>query len=165
MRGVGDKICDLWAGSMLAHFCRQYRNGSGVTPERVDRHCHTQHPWAVQGHHIKNNPAFQVLHHNIERIDNMSILRGLYNGKIIPWERREPHSAERLELVRKIEIEERYFMEKMSLDDCQRFQALTRMQSSLSILGEEDVFSYGFTLGLLLAMEVTEEADLLYNGK
>lgn len=95
----------------------------------------------------------------------MSIIRSLYNGKIIPWERREPHSEERLELVRKIEIEERYFMEKMSLDDCQRFQALTRLQSSLSMLTEEDVFSYGFTLGLLLAMEVTEESDLLYNGK
>ncbi|MGL5436125.1 MAG: DUF6809 family protein [Lachnospiraceae bacterium] len=95
----------------------------------------------------------------------MSILRGLYNGKIIPWERREPHSEERLELVRKIENGERYFMEKMSLDDCQRFQALTRLQSSLSMLTEEDVFSYGFTLGLLLALEVTEESDLLYNGK
>ncbi|MDL2233254.1 hypothetical protein LJC63_06710, partial [Ruminococcaceae bacterium OttesenSCG-928-L11] len=136
LRKAGDKYGSEWVGISPPIFCR-IKTGSGVTPERVDRHCHTQHPWAVQGHHIKNNSAFQVLRHNIERIDNMSILRGLYNGKIIPWERREPYSAERLELVRKIEIEERYFVEKMSLDDCQRFQALSNLQSSLSILGEE----------------------------
>ena len=90
-----------------------------------------------------------------------NVLRGLYNGEIIPWERREPHSAERLELVRKIEEEERYFMDKMSLDDCKRFQALINLYSSLSMSGEEDVFSYGFTLGLLLGFEVEEEAKLL----
>lgn len=92
-----------------------------------------------------------------------NVLRGLYNGKIIPWERREPYSAERLELVRKIEEEERYFMDKMSLDDCQRFQALINLYSSLSMSGEENVFSYGFTLGLLLGFEVEEEAKLLQN--
>jgi hypothetical protein len=92
-----------------------------------------------------------------------NILRGLFNGNIIPWERKEPRSEELLETVRKIEEEERYFMEKMSLDDCQRFQAYSNLHSHLSSHGEENLFSYGFTLGLLLARDVMEEAKLLSN--
>jgi len=90
-----------------------------------------------------------------------NILRGLYNGKIIPWERREPHSKERLEVIRKIEEEERYFIEKMSLDDCQRFQKLTRICSELTSSEEENTFAYGFTLGALLMMDVMKEAENL----
>jgi len=41
-----------------------------------------------------------------------SILRGLYNGKIIPWERHEKHSPEFLKVIGKIESDERYFTEK-----------------------------------------------------
>ena len=93
-----------------------------------------------------------------------NILRGLYNGKIIPWERKDPHSVEQLELVRKIEEEERYFLQKLPQDDCERFQSLMRLYSDLSSHTEEDVFSYGFTLGLLLALDITEEAKLLENG-
>ena len=59
-----------------------------------------------------------------------SILRGPYNGKIVSWERHEKHSPELLKIVNKIESEERYFIEKMSLDDCQRFQAFSNLQSS-----------------------------------
>jgi len=93
----------------------------------------------------------------------VNILRGLYNGKIIPWERREPRNEELLEIVRKIEYEERYFMEKMSLDDCQRLQALSNLYSAMTTVGEENVFSYGFTLGLLLTMDVMKEAEIICN--
>ena len=91
----------------------------------------------------------------------MDILRGLFNGKIVPWERREPRSEAFLEIIRKIEAEERYFTQKMSLDDCQRFQALTKIHSELSSFEEENIFSYGFTLGLLLMMDVMKEAENL----
>ena len=91
----------------------------------------------------------------------MSILRGLFNGKIIPWERREPRSEALLEIIRKIEDEERYFTQKMSLDDCQRFQALSKQYSELSSIEEENIFSYGFTLGLLLMMDVMKETENL----
>ena len=90
-----------------------------------------------------------------------SILRGLYNGKIIPWERREPRNEALLEIVRKIEDEERYFVQKMSLDDCARFQTLSKMYSELSSIGDENTFSYGFTLGLLLMMDVMKETENL----
>jgi len=93
-----------------------------------------------------------------------SILRGLYNGKIIPWERKEPRNEKLLEIIRKIEDEERYFIQKMSLDDCQRFQALSKLYSELSSIEEENIFSYGFTLGLLLMMDVVKEAENLCNN-
>ena len=97
-------------------------------------------------------------------IDMDSILRGLYNGKVIPWERRETHSPEMLKIVHDIESEEKYFMEKMSLDDCQRFQALSNLHLALSSSGEDNIFAYGFTLGMLMAADVMKEADAI-NGE
>ena len=93
-----------------------------------------------------------------------SILRGLYNGDIIPWERRNPHSEKHRAILRKIEDEERYFMAKMSLDDCQRFQELAHLHTELSTAEEDHLFSYAFTLGMLLAMDVVKEAEVVYNG-
>ena len=92
-----------------------------------------------------------------------SILRGLYNGKIIPWERRQPENKAVSDIVRKIEKEERYFIEKMSLDDCQRFQALSDLHLALTSSDEDGIFSYGFTLGMLLMMDVMEEAETIGN--
>ncbi len=92
------------------------------------------------------------------------ILRGLYNGRIIPWERRSPPNDRQREILGKLEDEERYFMSKMSLDDCERFEALSQLQTELSIIGEEQLFSYAFTLGLLLAMDVVKESEVVYNS-
>ncbi len=93
-----------------------------------------------------------------------SILRGLYSGDIIPWERRNPDSEKQREILRKLEDEERYFMAKMSLDDCQRFQALSSLHMELSTAEEENLFSYAFTLGMLLAMDVMKEAEVVLGG-
>lgn len=92
-----------------------------------------------------------------------SVLRALFNGKIIPWERRERQTNELLETVRQIEEEERYFSQKLSPDDCERFQKLARLRSDLESIEGENDFSYGFTLGLLLALDVEKEAELLCN--
>lgn len=91
-----------------------------------------------------------------------SILRDLHNGNVIPWERRNPRNEEQLEIVRKIESEERYFMEKMSLDDCKRFQDLSNLHSLLSNMDEDDFFSYSFSLGALLIMDVMKEAETIF---
>ena len=92
------------------------------------------------------------------------VLRGLYNGHIIPWERRCLPDNRQREILRRLEDEERYFTAKMSLDDCERFEALLRLNAELSIIGEERLFSYAFTLGLLLAMDVVKEAEKVYNS-
>ena len=90
-----------------------------------------------------------------------SVLRGLFRGEILPWERGNPQGEKYLEIVRRIEDEERYFAQKMSLDDCGRLQALAQLYAELGAEEEESVFSYGFTLGLLLALDVTREAQVL----
>lgn len=92
------------------------------------------------------------------------ILHGLYNGDIIPWERRNPNSEMHREILHKIENEEQYFMAKMSLDDCQRFQALSSLHMQLSTAEEDTLFSYAFTLGMLLTMDVMKEAEGILNG-
>ena len=90
-----------------------------------------------------------------------SILQGLYTGDIIPWERRSPPDDRQREILRKLEDEERYFMAKMSLDDCDRFQKLSQLQAELAVIGEEQLFSYAFTLGLLLAADVASQVEAI----
>lgn len=90
-------------------------------------------------------------------------MHGLYNGDIIPWERRNPQSEQQHELLRKIEDEEQYFMAKMPSEDCQRFQELSHLHMELSIVEEDNLFSYAFSLGMLLTMEVTRKADNIFN--
>ena len=86
------------------------------------------------------------------------ILRGLFNGKIIPWERRSPVSKKQHELLRQIESEEQYFADKLPPEDFERFQALSRLHMELSTVEEDNIFAYSFTLGMLLMMDVTNEA-------
>lgn len=94
---------------------------------------------------------------------NREILRGLFNGKIIPWERRNPNNEKQREILQKIESEERYFISKMSLDDCARFQELAHLHMELVSAGEDDIFAYSFTLGMLLMMDVAKEAETIFN--
>ena len=93
-----------------------------------------------------------------------SILHGLYSGDTIPWERRSPHSEKHRALLHKIEAEERYFTAKMSPEDCARFEELSHLHMDLAYIGEEQLFSYAFTLGMLLALEVSDSADGLFNN-
>ncbi len=93
-----------------------------------------------------------------------SILRSLYKGDIIPWERRNPNSEKHREILRKIEDEERYFMAKMSLDDCERFQVLSSLHMQFFTAEEDNLFSYAFMLGMLLTMDVMKEAEGILNG-
>jgi hypothetical protein len=93
-----------------------------------------------------------------------SILCSLYNGDITPCERRNPNNEKYREIQQKIEDEERYFMAKMSLDDCQRFQALSDLYTKLSLVEEESLFSYAFMLGMLLMMDAIKEAEEVLNG-
>lgn len=48
-------------------------------------------------------------------------------------------------------------MEKMSLDDCQRFERLENLYSEAAHDEENDIYSHGFTLGALLMQEIMEK--------
>jgi len=83
-----------------------------------------------------------------------NILHSLYNGDFKAWERQPVRTPESIAVSRKIEAENRYFMEKMSLDDCQRLQALESLYHSSSHFEQMDAFSYGFKLGTILMCAV-----------
>ena len=89
------------------------------------------------------------------------MLREMYNGKIIPYERRNRLAAEQLEIVHKIDAEEKYFVEKLSPDDCERFKALSNLYSMLSTSDESEIFAYGFSVGMLLMVDVMNEAKIV----
>lgn len=91
------------------------------------------------------------------------ILRGLFNGDVIPWERRVPNNPKRDELLERIEREEKYFTSKMSPDDCARFRELENIQMKLAVLEDEDVSAYSFSLGVMLMMDVAKESELFCN--
>jgi len=86
-----------------------------------------------------------------------NILHDLYNGKFSAWERRPVRTEESKALNRKIEDEKRYFMQKMSLDDCQRFEALEAMYCQVSDFEQADAFAYGFRLAIMLILSVFME--------
>ena len=72
-----------------------------------------------------------------------SILHDLYYGKIIPCERRNLKKDEEQEIVRRIAEEEKYFADKMSPDDCVRFQNLSELYSKLLEMEESEISVFG----------------------
>lgn len=93
-----------------------------------------------------------------------SIMQALFDGQIIPWERRSNHSPERKELEEKIESEKQYFLEKMSAEDGKRFEELERLYHQATFDEEVNTYSHGFTLGTLLMMEVLQKKEEVING-
>jgi len=85
------------------------------------------------------------------------ILDTFLYGRGIQWEYRANMSDERRDVERKIDNEKRYFMEKMSLDDCQRFKELEELYQRENT----DICSYSFTMGVLLALEIMEKKQAL----
>ena len=92
------------------------------------------------------------------------MLKDIYYGRIIPWERRNRKAAEQHEIVRKIDAEENYFESILSEEDRQRFKALSNLISELATTSEAEIFSYGFSMGLLLMAEVMDEAEIMKKG-
>ena len=89
------------------------------------------------------------------------MMKDLYYGKAIPWERRNRLAAEQHEIVRQIDAEESYFDGILSAEDQQRFKALTKLYSELSMSSEVEIFSCGFSMGLILMAEAANEAKNL----
>ena len=95
-----------------------------------------------------------------------TILRDLYYGQIVPWERKPVRTEEYLEIHRKIEEVNQYFMQKMSMDDCERFQSLENLYGLSSSDEQFDAFSYGFQLGVaLMCAALLDENGSAFEGK
>ena len=83
-----------------------------------------------------------------------NILNDLYYGKLSGWERRPVRTVEFREINSKIESEKQYFVSKMSLDDCQRFQALENLYSQSHSLDEFDAYCAGVKFAVMLMSAV-----------
>lgn len=83
----------------------------------------------------------------------------MFYGGIAAFSRRATPSVERTRINQKIEDEQRYFVSKMSLDDCQRFEALSNLYAQANSFEERDSFAYGFRLGTMLMYEILISGD------
>lgn len=92
-----------------------------------------------------------------------SMMEALFDGSVIPWERRANMTKERKAIEGKIENEKRYFVDKMSIDDCKRFAELEDLYIRAAHCEEVDTYSHGFTLGALLMMELMEKKEAIIN--
>ena len=88
-----------------------------------------------------------------------NILHDLYNGQFNAWSRQTSDTAESRAISHKIDDENRYFMQKMSLDDCQRFQALESLYLQSSDFKQADAFAYGFKLDTVLMCAVYSDCS------
>ncbi len=93
-----------------------------------------------------------------------SIMEALFDGRVIPWERRCSITDEHRRIEAQIQREKRYFIEKMSLEDCQRLEQLESLYFSAAHCEEVDTYSHGFTLGALLMAELLEKKEAMARG-
>ena len=90
-----------------------------------------------------------------------SIMEALFDGRVIPWERRINMTDKRQAILQKIESERCYLREKMSPDDHRRFLEFEDLLASNSYCEDVDIYSHGFTLGALLMLEVLERKETI----
>ena len=89
------------------------------------------------------------------------MLRDLYYGKIIPCERKNRVIEEQHEIVKRIADEEMYFTNKISQEDCERFQKLSGMYSELFETEEVEIFTYGISMGVLLMRDTMDMGNTM----
>ena len=94
-----------------------------------------------------------------------NILHDLYFGRILGYDRHPDGTDEINRINEKILIERKYFEDKMTDEDAQRFQALESLYTQTVEFSEIDTFIYGFKLGAKLMCSVfAEEMDSSANS-
>ena len=74
------------------------------------------------------------------------IFKALYNGDSTAFERKVIRTSENKAVYKKLDSETKYFTQKMSLDDAERFKQLENLFMESSDYEQEDAFAYGFKL-------------------
>ena len=83
-----------------------------------------------------------------------NVLHDLYFGRIFGYDRRRDGTDEIKDINKKILAERKYFEDKMTADDIQRFHALESLYTQAGDFSEVDTFIYGFKLGAKLMYSV-----------
>lgn len=93
-----------------------------------------------------------------------STMEALSGGRVVSWGRRSIHAPERKTLEEKTENKTRCFIEKMSLDECRRFQQLENLFLQAAFDDEADIYPHSFTLSALLMTEITIKKEAIRNA-
>ncbi|OPX87134.1 DUF6809 family protein [Pelotomaculum sp. PtaB.Bin117] len=112
---------------------------------------------------MRGNSIQGIVESNNERMVFMqSILEELYCGNIQTDSRRYEQNSPFVQTARLKHDN----LEKLTsaLDDCERFQEMSSLHMQLSSAEEDNLFSYAFTLGMLLTMDLMKEAEGIING-
>jgi len=89
------------------------------------------------------------------------MLKELYTGTVNPRERRARDNDRRRSTISKIEAEEQYITDKLSPEDGERFKSLICLYNDLAGDTETEVFSYAFSMAVLMMMDVSTEAKTM----
>lgn len=92
-----------------------------------------------------------------------TILQQLYDGEIFPAEEINPKQPEYRKLLQKHAMEKDYLRERLPESDRERFDEMENISQEIGDLYSYEDFSCGFRLGLLIALEVTQEPETLSN--
>jgi len=76
-------------------------------------------------------------------------MEALFHGEITPWEDCATLTDVRKKMNKKIEDQKKYFKEKLSEKDCERFERLEDLYFNTAQYKELRIYSYGFTLGAM----------------
>lgn len=86
-----------------------------------------------------------------------NILKKLYYGEIVPFERNAPDDREYKEINDKIQIEKKYFASIIPSEDLHRFNELEDLYNQSGKADEADIFALGFKLGVEFIIEALSE--------
>lgn len=90
-----------------------------------------------------------------------TLLQQLFDGEIYPSEQIVPKGQEYEELFQKLIIEKKYFQERLSASDQERFEEMENISQEITALYEYENFFYGFRLGAGLMIETLANRNKL----
>lgn len=82
-----------------------------------------------------------------------SIIHDLYSGKLNPNERKVHYSDEYLAVHREYESEEQSFLSELDVEEREQYQVLQALRQKIIDYSEEEIFTYGFRIGVRLTAE------------
>ena len=83
-----------------------------------------------------------------------SMLRDLYYGNILPWERKRVQDADYNLLIRKIEEIEVQFRNLLSPEYYEKLEEMKNLQAQAEAIEEAYLFEYAFCMGALMMCDI-----------
>ena len=92
-----------------------------------------------------------------------SIMEALFDGRIIPWERKNTNTPERMELERRIDRERQLLTEQLTSTYQEHLMNFEDLIGHAALDENIEIYSHGFTLGALLMLETMEKKEQIIN--